>query len=127
MVTVTSDWPLLRRWEPPTQQEAVRGVGEDDQHCRHQLSHHQLQGVVESLGGGGGGEDTHLLPLGQAEGGADSELGSGREEREEEEGEQEVGGEFLHLGRERDDQADNQVVGEALSRYNIHLHCTMYH
>ena len=79
------------------------------------MPHQQLQGVVESLGDCGGVEDTQrqnrLIPS-YSEDGTDSELRGGWQQGQQEEGEQEVGGDGLHLGR--DQQADYQVVGEAL-------------
>ena len=103
------------RSEPPTQQTTVSGGCQDHQHGRHQLPHQQLQAVVESLGDGGGGEDTHRLSPGQGEGGADSELRGGGQQGQQEEGQEDVGGDCLELGR--DHQADYQVVGEALAGF----------
>ena len=93
----------------------MRGGGLDHQQGRDQLPHHQLQDVDEGLGGGGGGEDTHGVGLVQAEVGADSQLGGGGEEREEQQAEQLGGRDGLHLGG--DHQADYQVVGEALTEF----------
>ena len=101
----------------------MRGGGPDDQEDREEVPHQEPQGVDESLGGGGGGEDTHGVVPGprQAEGGADSQLGTGGQERQEQQAKEEVAGHLLHLGRNQ--QADYQVVGQALTgiiSFNIH-------
>ena len=119
-VTVRANWPLLRRWESPSQQRTVPGWP-DDEESRHQVPHHQSQCGHQGLAGGGRRQDTDWLSPGQAEGGADGQLRDGGQEGEEQQGEEEGGGHGLHLGRAQ--QADYQVVGETLTvtRFYIYL------
>ena len=96
---------------------------EEDEGGGQDVSEDQLEGNVQSVGGGVGGVDAHRRGPGH-HGAADGELGQGGEEREKEEGEEEEAtllqpGQHARgsLDQQQADQADYQVVGEALTGF----------
>ena len=84
------------------------------------MPQYQLEGDVQPVGGGVGGQDAHGAGPGQ-DGGADGELWEGGEEGEEEEGEEEEPALLepgqhpgCSLHQQQADQADDHVVGQSL-------------